>query len=104
MLEATAQLEEITRSLHGYFRFSDGVPMLAYDRNDKASLYGRAGIDDYWIVNIEDQQVEVYRGPAPDIGKPFGYGYADVSIHKRGETIWSLAKPEAQIAVADLLP
>jgi heavy metal sensor kinase len=32
--DATAQLEELTRSLHGYFRFPNGVPTLVYDRSD----------------------------------------------------------------------
>src|SRR5262249_25072776 len=36
---------------------------LAYDRSTKASLYARAGIADYWIVNLVDRQVGVLRNP-----------------------------------------
>jgi len=33
------------------------------DRTIKAPLYAHAGIPEYWIVNIEAQQVEVYYAP-----------------------------------------
>ncbi len=36
---------------------------LVYDRTTKASLYARAGIEDYWIVNLGDRQIEVHRHP-----------------------------------------
>jgi Uma2 family endonuclease len=34
---------------------------LNYDRGEKASLYAEAGIQEYWVVNIADRQVEMYR-------------------------------------------
>lgn len=36
---------------------------LAYDRGTKAPLYARFGIPEYWIVNVPDRCVEVYRNP-----------------------------------------
>jgi two-component system, OmpR family, sensor kinase len=33
-VDATAELEEMTRGVHGYLRFPEGTPALAYDRND----------------------------------------------------------------------
>ena len=39
---------------------------LAYDRGRKGSLYARAGIQDYWIINLVDDRLEVYRDPIPD--------------------------------------
>jgi Uma2 family endonuclease len=36
---------------------------LAYDRRRKGSLYARAGVADYWIVNLVQRQLEVYRAP-----------------------------------------
>ena len=32
---------------------------LAFDRDDKASLYARAGVADYWIVNLPDRRLEL---------------------------------------------
>ena len=49
---------------------------LAYDRRRKGSLYARAGIADYWIVNLVDNRVEVYRDPIPDPTQPYGHRYA----------------------------
>lgn len=70
---------------------------LSYDRNDKASLYARAGIADYWIVNLQDRQLEVHRNPVGDT-------YADVTILREADSVTPLAAPQATIAVADLLP
>src|SRR5262249_18783203 len=36
---------------------------LRFDRAFKGSLYARAGIADYWVVNIPERQLEVYRDP-----------------------------------------
>ena len=41
---------------------------LKNDRIRKASLYARAGIADYWIINLVDRQLEVYRQPAAGYG------------------------------------
>ncbi len=41
---------------------------LALDRLRKGSLYARAGIADYWVVNLIDEVLEVYREPARLIG------------------------------------
>ncbi|MCO6479553.1 MAG: Uma2 family endonuclease [Phaeodactylibacter sp.] len=37
---------------------------LEYDRSTKKELYAEAGIPEYWIVNIPDKQLEVFRLPA----------------------------------------
>jgi len=36
---------------------------LGYDREVKKPLFANAGIPELWIVNIEDEQVEVYKNP-----------------------------------------
>src|SRR5262249_16857745 len=36
---------------------------LAFDRAQKGSLYARARIEDYWIVNLVERVLEVYREP-----------------------------------------
>ncbi|MCI0525786.1 MAG: Uma2 family endonuclease [Acidobacteria bacterium] len=77
---------------------------LSYDRTYKASLYAKAGIADYWIVNLQERQIEVYRRPMVDANARFGFSYADKMIFKEGDSVKPLAKPKAAIAVADLLP
>ena len=75
-----------------------------FDRGKKASLYARAGIKDYWIINIQDECVEVLRDPVKDTHAPLGWRYRLVVTVGPPATIAPLAKPEAIIAVADLLP
>jgi Uma2 family endonuclease len=77
---------------------------LAFDRRRKASLYARVGIADYWIVNLVDRQLEVYRTPVPDSSQRYGYGYADKTILTANDFVSPLAASHAQLAVADLLP
>ncbi len=77
---------------------------LLYDRNRKASLYAKAGIADYWIVNLQDRQVEVHRRPIADANAEFGFSYGDKLIFLEDDSVKPLAKPKASIAVADLLP
>jgi Uma2 family endonuclease len=36
---------------------------LSLDRTAKAATYAAAGIPEYWIVNLNDRQVEVHRNP-----------------------------------------
>ncbi|MGH7171892.1 MAG: Uma2 family endonuclease [Gemmataceae bacterium] len=77
---------------------------LAYDRSRKASLYARAGIADYWIVNLVDHQLEVRRDPQPDPSQPYGHSYASVTTLVPPAVVNPLAAPKVSLAVADLLP
>jgi Uma2 family endonuclease len=71
---------------------------LDYDRRRKGPAYARADVFDYWIVNLVDRLVEVYRDPTAD------RGYQSVQRFRPGETIIPLGAPFASIAVDDLLP
>jgi Uma2 family endonuclease len=77
---------------------------LAYDRGPKASLYAAAGIADYWIVNVVERCLEVYRDPQPDPAQPFGARYGSRVVLAAGEAVAPLAAPQGRVAVADLLP
>ncbi len=77
---------------------------LAYDREQKGSLYAGAELADYWIVNLLDRRVEVLRDPAPMPEAGHSRSYRSVRQYRTGEFLTPLAAPEARIAVADLLP
>jgi len=77
---------------------------LALDRDHKGSLYARARVDDYWIVNLVDRVLEVYRQPAPDAAAAFGWRYASRQTLRPGSAIAPLAAPAAAVRVAELLP
>lgn len=77
---------------------------LKYDQEDKASLYAKAGIPDYWILNLNQRRLEVRREPKPDPSQPFGFGYTQIWYFLVGDTVAPLAYPTATIPVVDLLP
>ncbi|HQU42102.1 MAG TPA: Uma2 family endonuclease [Pirellulales bacterium] len=68
---------------------------LAYDRGEKAKLYAKAGIRDYWIVNIPDRCVEVLRDPRR-------FRYQSLKTYVTGEAVQSLVIPEVSLDVAAL--
>jgi Uma2 family endonuclease len=77
---------------------------LAFDRAEKGSLYARAGIADYWILNLPDQVLEVYREPAAAPHAPYGHRYgATITLAPR-DLVSPLSVPTAAILVASLLP
>ena len=77
---------------------------LTLDREYKASLYARARVPEYWIVNLVDRVLEVYREPGADPAAPYGWCYT--ALLRLGPADWvsPLAAPGARIPVADLLP
>jgi Uma2 family endonuclease len=77
---------------------------LEYDRGCKASLYARAGIADYWIVNLVDNRVEVYRDPVPDPSERFGHRYSSRVDVVAPARVASLALPDVAIPVARIFP
>jgi Uma2 family endonuclease len=77
---------------------------LAFDRDHKSSLYARAQIPDYWLINLPDHVVQVHRDPTPDADTPYGWRYTTTLVLRGDEFVTSLARPSAPISVADLLP
>jgi Uma2 family endonuclease len=75
-----------------------------YDRTVKGSLYAKAGIQEFWLLNLKERRLEVFREPVPMPDQPFSFGYKSLRIYLPEETVAPLAKPEAKIKVADLLP
>lgn len=76
---------------------------LHYDRTDKQSLYAKAGIPEYWIVNLREKQLEVYREPAPDPTARFGYAYQQQQILTPRERVQLTAIPEVSLSVRRIL-
>jgi Uma2 family endonuclease len=77
---------------------------LAFDRTWKMSIYARAGIPDYWIINLPDRLLEVYRDPGPDTAALVGYAYRQRLSFGPDDRVTLVAMPDATVAVRDLLP
>lgn len=77
---------------------------LAFDRVHKGSLFARAAIQDYWIVNLVDRVLEVYRDPVADVSAIYGWRYGSVTSLTPRDVVTPLAFESIRIFVADLLP
>lgn len=66
------------------------------DRVVKAPLYAAAGIQEFWLVDIKKQSLEVYREPSPE-------GYRRYERLGREDTLSPLAFPDLDVAVCDVV-
>ena len=73
------------------------------DREDKASLYARAGVPEYWIVDLARETLEVHRGPEASPATLYGWRYSTVDLLRPPASVTPLIAT-APIRVADLLP
>jgi Uma2 family endonuclease len=74
------------------------------DRGYKASLYARAGIADYWIVDLVHDALEVHREPEASPAARYGWRYRTVETLHPPAAVAPLIAPDRAILVADLLP
>ena len=77
---------------------------LRFDRTTKAGLYARAGVVEYWIVNLNERILEVHREPVSMPGRTLRHGYRVVTTLSELETVVPLEAPSISIRVSDLLP
>ncbi len=77
---------------------------LAFDRSEKGSLYARGGIRDYWIVNLVDRVLEVYRETRAGPDGTLWLAVRVVQRVKRDAVVSPLALPSVRVGVAALLP
>ena len=68
---------------------------LAHDRDTKARIYAQAGIPEYWIVNLVDSTLMVFRQPANGL-------YRSEQVLDSGDFVQPLAFPDASITVAEI--
>ncbi|XZN90194.1 MAG: Uma2 family endonuclease [Microcoleus sp.] len=70
---------------------------LTYDREVKAKIYARSGIADYWVLNVNDRQLHVFREPVEN-------GYQSELILGENGSISPLHFPAVNIAIPEMLP
>lgn len=69
---------------------------MLYDRGEKLSAYARANIPEYWLVNLVERVVEVYRFPSP------AGTYGSVARSRVEAKIAPVAFPDVEISVQEL--
>lgn len=68
-----------------------------YDREDKLPAYARNGVREYWLLNLDDGVLEVFRDPGEG-------AYRNARVLGPEETIAPLAFPDLELRVGDFLP
>jgi Uma2 family endonuclease len=76
---------------------------LRVDRRFKTALYAEAGLSEYWIVNLVDRTLEVYRDLQPPSDRVASWTYRSIDVLRPPATVTPQAAPSARIAIADLL-
>ena len=69
---------------------------LAFDRTVKLSLYARAGIPEYWIINLKHRTGEVHQQPSDT-------GYLQTTTAGPGARLQLAAAPEITVALDEIL-
>jgi Uma2 family endonuclease len=67
---------------------------LAFDLRTKARLYARAGIQEYWVVDVTGRRIVVHRDPRAGT-------YESVSSYHAGESVEPLSAPGKAFRVDD---
>ena len=68
---------------------------LKFDRQEKADLYARAGVPEYWVVNLADRIIERH-------SEPTSGAYTRVTPFRTGETIQPLAFADLGVRVDEV--
>lgn len=69
---------------------------LARDTEFKVNTYARAGITDYWVLDLTKRQLYVFREPTLE-------GYQSQTVLSEDEEVFLLAFPDVAIAVGEML-
>ena len=66
------------------------------DRGPKLELYALAGIPEYWILDVENSALEVYRSPS-------GRGYGTAETFRAGTPVAPKAFPDIELELSEFL-
>lgn len=69
---------------------------LRKDRGIKQRIYARSGVRDYWIVNVAERCIEVYRQPS-------GESYGQCQRFESGATVSLLDFPDVVVPVSAVI-
>jgi Uma2 family endonuclease len=69
---------------------------LAKDKGPKARLYAQSAVEEYWVVNLVEDLIEVYSEPRDGL-------YTHITLHRRGDVVTLRRFPDVAIGVSDVL-
>lgn len=95
---------EAGRPTHAALIVEVAETSLAYDRDRKGPLYAAAGLGDYWLINLPERCLELYREPVPDTASFSAWRYQDRQVLSEGDRVSPLTAPDVEIMIGRLLP
>ncbi|MBB5038424.1 Uma2 family endonuclease [Prosthecobacter dejongeii] len=69
---------------------------LSHDIGDKARVYAKAGIQEYWVIDLESSRIRMFRDPE-------GEEFRQTRIVAHGDSVALSCLPSLEFQVADLL-
>jgi Uma2 family endonuclease len=81
--------------LHLVIEVADAT--LGFDLTTKAALYARAGIADYWVLDVAARRMIVHRDPR-------GEQYVSIAAYACEERVAPLAAPASELRIGDAFP
>jgi Uma2 family endonuclease len=69
---------------------------LGFDRGRRCTAYARGQMPDYWVLNLLEEHLEVYRSP-------WRSRYRSLTVHIPGQELSPLAFPDLVLRVSDLI-
>lgn len=66
------------------------------DQGDKLKAYARHGVEDYWIIDVNQQSLIIHRQPADD-------RFEEISTAAGGDSVQPLNPPDFSVTVNDIL-
>jgi Uma2 family endonuclease len=70
---------------------------LNFDLTVKAGLYARAGVSEYWVLDVAGRRLAVHRNPQSG-------AYRNIAVYAEREAVSPLAAPQASFRVAEAFP
>ncbi|HEY7118505.1 MAG TPA: Uma2 family endonuclease [Tepidisphaeraceae bacterium] len=67
---------------------------------EKALEYAAAAIPEYWLVDVRERRVELYRHPVTDGSTQLGFRYSSLQLLNPSDSIELLEKPGVAVALA----
>ena len=92
-----ARKKQLPRPEDIYVAIEVADTTLQFDTTAKLAAYARGGIQEYWIVNLTDACVDIYR-------RPQGGRYGEHFRRRSGESVAPAAFPDRVLHVAEMLP
>jgi Uma2 family endonuclease len=77
---------------------------LTHDLTTKAEMYATANVPEYWVLDVENRQLHVFRDPQPLLAPLGATAYRTHLTLLPADHVSPFAAPHASILVSDLLP